>query len=244
MRKQIDLTTLPGWANLSSGNHTIKIKAKGTGYIDSELSTGVTVSKAAQLVTLSAGTYKFVDSPTFTSSFNETVSYTSNGVDWDKLRVNGFQNIITYGIPNTNVYVNHSWSNTAYQTITLATDQQVSAEFYKWAITDGNLVKQQGETWVLNLAEDLTESNQDFASLNFTSNSESFVRILRQYDNRPTPPVNSLLYYKSDGTYVTGVYTVDDLAYWSNQAYRTITFATPPTGDLLTWLQANGTKQS
>lgn len=154
MRKQIDLTTLPGWANLSEGNHTIKIKAKGTGYIDSELSAGVVVSKAPSTVTLEAGTYKFVDSPTFTSSFNETVSYASNNADWDKLRVNGFQNIITYGLPNTNVYVNHSWSNTAYQTITLATDQQVSAAFYKWAITDGNLVKQTtdltGTKWKFN----------------------------------------------------------------------------------------------
>lgn len=30
---------------------------------------------------------------------------------------------------------------------------------------------------------------------------------------------------------------------WLNESYRTITFATAPTGDLLTWLQANGTKQ-
>lgn len=119
---------------------------------------------------------------------------------------------------------------------------EVSPEFYKWAITDGNLVKQAGETWLLN--ETLTESNQDFASLNFTSNSQSFVRIVRQYDNRPTPPANSLLYYKSDGTYDTAVYTnVDGIAIWNNQAYRTITFSTAPTGDLLTWLQANGTKQ-
>ena len=145
----VDLTTLSGWANLSAGNHTIKIKAKGTGYKESELSAGVVVSKAA------------------------------------------------------------------------------------------------GETWVLNDSDALTESNQDFTSLNFTSDSQSFVRIVRQYDNRPIPPVNSLLYYKSDGTYVTAVYTNDDgIAFWNRQAYRTLTFATPPTGDLLTWLQANGTKQS
>ena len=30
---------------------------------------------------------------------------------------------------------------------------------------------------------------------------------------------------------------------WTNEAYRTITFENAPTGDLLTWLQANGTKQ-
>lgn len=99
-----------------------------------------------------------------------------------------------------------------------------------------------GETWLLN--EELTESNVDFTSLNFTSNSQSFVRILRQYNNTPIPPVNSLLYYKSDGTYAVAVYTNDDgIAFWNNQAFRTITFDTAPTGDLLTWLQANGTKQ-
>ena len=31
---------------------------------------------------------------------------------------------------------------------------------------------------------------------------------------------------------------------WLDQAYRTITFETAPTGELLTWLQANAVKQS
>ena len=69
MRKQIDLTTLPGWANLSTGNHTIKIKAKGTGYIDSELSVGVVVSKAAETVTLEKGTYKWKDNMSVSDTF-------------------------------------------------------------------------------------------------------------------------------------------------------------------------------
>ena len=30
---------------------------------------------------------------------------------------------------------------------------------------------------------------------------------------------------------------------WVNSAYRTITFATPPTGDLLAWLKANAVPQ-
>lgn len=30
---------------------------------------------------------------------------------------------------------------------------------------------------------------------------------------------------------------------WVSSKYRTITFATPPTGDLLTWLKANATPQ-
>lgn len=340
-KKQIDLTTLPGWANLSSGNHTIKIKAKGTGYRDSELSAGVVVSKAASTVTLEAGIYKWKDNVTLTD-IDQDIEFTSNNTQYAIIKSSELRAVITYTTSYAAaVYNNGMWSNTAYQTITISTDQQVSqefytwftanankvytleagtykwvdepsrvlnigierfpftsnaesylgvdlssrskifyktpevdlpaydfdtkewrdpayqtitlstdqtvsTEFYKWAITDGNLVKQAaGETWVLNDSDALTESNQDFTSTNFTSDSQSFVRILRQYDNRPIPPVNSLLYYKSDGTYVTAVYTNDDgIGFWNRQAYRTLTFATPPTGDLLTWLQANGTKQT
>lgn len=144
MRKQIDLTTLPGWANLSSGNHTIKIKAKGTGYRDSELSAGVVVSKAPSTVTLEAGTYKFVDSPTLpTPAITEDFSFMSSNTSFDKLIVNVNRRIV-YSVEGDTlaVYYNNAWTDTSYQTITLATDQQVSSEFYKWAITDGNLVKQ------------------------------------------------------------------------------------------------------
>lgn len=38
----------------------------------------------------------------------------------------------------------------------------------------------------------------------------------------------------------------DKLVYisnWADEAYRTIKFLEPPTGDLLTWLQQNGVKQ-
>ena len=34
-----------------------------------------------------------------------------------------------------------------------------------------------------------------------------------------------------------------DRSGWFQSSYRTITFATPPTGDLLTWLEANATPQ-
>lgn len=261
----IDLTTLPGWANLSSGNHTIKIKAKGTGYRDSELSAGVVVSKAASTVTLEAGTYKWKDTTSLPNtniiqSFDFTSKPYNSDTDFEKVTIetSGYIRYSTkqssldsfYREPNGDWVTQDAEGETEItielQTITLSTDQQVSAEFYKWSITDGNLVKQAaGETWVLNDSDALTESNQDFTSLNFTSDSQSFVRILRQYNNSPIPPVNSLLYYKSDGTYVTAVYTNDDgIAFWNRQAYRTLTFATPPTGDLLTWLQANGTKQA
>ena len=43
--KSVDLTTLPGWASLSTGSHNITIVAKADGYIDSEKSAGVEVTK-------------------------------------------------------------------------------------------------------------------------------------------------------------------------------------------------------
>lgn len=41
----------------------------------------------------------------------------------------------------------------------------------------------------------------------------------------------------------TGVFFVYADGNWENQAYRTITFLEPPTGNLLIWLRDNGTKQ-
>jgi len=40
-----DLSTFANWSNLSIGQHTLKIKAKATGYVDSDLSIGVTFVK-------------------------------------------------------------------------------------------------------------------------------------------------------------------------------------------------------
>ena len=45
----IDLTTLPGWASLSTGSHNITVVAKAAGYRDSEPSAAVSVEKAAAM---------------------------------------------------------------------------------------------------------------------------------------------------------------------------------------------------
>ena len=47
-QKQVDLTTLPGWASLSTGSHNITIVAKADGYRDSQQSAGVEVTKELQ----------------------------------------------------------------------------------------------------------------------------------------------------------------------------------------------------
>lgn len=163
-KKSVDLTTLSGWANLAPGNHTIKIVAKGTGYIDSEKSAGVTVNKAASTVTLEAGTYKFVDSPTEPSdSVSDYFNFTykiSNGTTKNGYAIRA-GNYYGFGIiyEGGSVYEGYGYTTNKWgyvdidagevysedntiQTITLSTDQQVSPEFYNWAITQGNLVKQ------------------------------------------------------------------------------------------------------
>lgn len=95
-----------------------------------------------------------------------------------------------------------------------------------------------GETWLLK--NDLTDSNAIDVTVNFVSNNTSYTRLKF---NR-TMTIRSLTYY---GASMDKVFYFDfdagGLPEWTNDAYRTITFATAPTGTLLTWLQANGTKQ-
>ena len=73
VKKSVDLTTLSGWSNLAPGNHTIKIVAKGTGYIDSEKSAGVEVTKPAPVYT---------DCLTFTGETSEFTLKATNK-EWD-----------------------------------------------------------------------------------------------------------------------------------------------------------------
>lgn len=62
----------------------------------------------------------------------------------------------------------------------------------------------------------------------------------------PAPSLSVSIYYKKssgNSVYVAKQQKKGDKATWNNQAYRTITFDEEPTGDLLTWLQANATPQ-
>lgn len=127
------------------------------------------------------------------------------------------------------------------RTIIVKSNQTVSADFYNWAITGGNLVKQTGETWVLNSS--LTNSALSKISVNFQSSGNAYVDIERYYDDEYE---EGLRYYtSSSGSQYDLVYANQGSGgEFFDQAYRTITFSQPvnnPT--LLAWLQANGTKQ-
>lgn len=91
------------------------------------------------------------------------------------------------------------------------------------------------ETWVLN--ETLNSTSLSKTNIEFVSNGESYTAI--EYDYYTDDP-SAMYYIPATGNY-NKVY--GDGSWYGIPAHRTITFATAPTGTLLTWLQANGTKQ-
>lgn len=95
------------------------------------------------------------------------------------------------------------------------------------------------ETWVWNDTVNVGyygPLGHTFNQINFVCNNVEYNKIV--LGGPGLPSIGQGLFYDS-----TSVYTVDPDTWVSNE-YKTITFATPPTGDLLTYLQANATKQS
>ena len=84
------------------------------------------------------------------------------------------------------------------------------------------------ETWVMNETFASGGAENTFTT-SFVSNGTTYTSL--SYGSNPKDHIN----YDTTNVYFNGT--------WTNVAYRTITFETSPTGDLLTWLQANGTKQ-
>lgn len=103
------------------------------------------------------------------------------------------------------------------------------------------------ETWVLNNSISLRDFGYNKTyTINFTSNSTEYKAMWTSRDSE-TQDI-TLHYTRKSDNYYQSVYvslgTPGSPSGWINgEAYRTITFATAPTGTLLTWLQANGTKQ-
>lgn len=98
-----------------------------------------------------------------------------------------------------------------------------------------------GETWVLN--NEITVNSQSYSkeyASTFTANGNTYSNLKVTGSNAPVTADEWTAYIYYDTTLVHSDGFTDS---WKDQAYRTITFATAPTGDLLTWLQANGTKQ-
>ena len=94
------------------------------------------------------------------------------------------------------------------------------------------------ETWVIK-----SDASGAFATtqIAFTSNGQKYASIGAVYDGSGT---YIILHY--DNNEIAGFDAMGGGAGFEfyDEAYRTITFDTPPTGELLTWLQSNATKQT
>lgn len=95
------------------------------------------------------------------------------------------------------------------------------------------IMKKKEETWIFN--EEILHWNGG-ASISFRSNEKTFSKISRK-KVRIRDQISYSIFY--DETEVYSFYH----EWWTDDAYRTVTFLEPPTGDLLTWLQNNAVKQ-
>ena len=106
-----------------------------------------------------------------------------------------------------------------------------------------------GETWVINETPQnsgiVNEGDSIEFNLGFRSNNETFTIVSFWF---PDSSLGFRIVYSMDLDEIIVYNDVDDTGastnVWTNEAYRTIIFSvsTPPTGDLLTWLQANAVK--
>lgn len=229
------------WAAVDTANQIITITAdKEVPYKFYEWFTA-NASAYTPTYTLEAGTYKFKDDFDYVYLPNQSLLFKSESTDYVRINTESFTGTIEYKLryyyDNTNFdYVcnitktgNKVWLNNAYKTITLSTSQQVSPYFYKWAITDGNLVKQ---------VEPATPQTRMFAdsgfhntaltktAVNFTSNGTKYTAI---------EMTNNILKYYNQSDVATSVYD-NSTSTWTDFNYRRVVFDDTPTGDLLTWL--------
>lgn len=98
-------------------------------------------------------------------------------------------------------------------------------------------------TWVIN--ETFTQSGTIGWNVNFTSNSRNFISLgcetYLMYGYTNTSGQTELLYLTTPSN---GIHTWRDPNTGEDtSAYRTVAFETAPTGELLTWLQANAVPQ-
>lgn len=124
------------WIN--SDNQIIQVDTNSRDY-----ASFVTWAKANGGVLLEACTYKWLDTLTFdgTVDVNATFNFISNNTNYEELDVHSTKGGSMYYGRDT-VYVS-DWLDTAYKTITLSTDQYIDYDFYNYAITGGQLVKQE-----------------------------------------------------------------------------------------------------
>lgn len=98
------------------------------------------------------------------------------------------------------------------------------------------------ETWLINETPKIAPFSKNTSiTINFKTNNTNYEYIAFQKTNHPDYMDGVIISYSAPQIYA---YDPSGSPAWDNEAYKTIEFETAPTGDLLAWLQANGTKQA
>ena len=175
-----------------------------------------------------------------TRALSSTGGFTSNGETFSLMKTTTDGRLRFYGASGNymDVYANNAWvtGRGDYKNVTFS-EAQVD-QFRAWLESNATrqVVDSGGakETWVIK-----SDAAGVFATtqISFTSNGQKFTSIGADYAG-----FFVVLFYDSNeiAGYDPGVgYGFE----FENEAYRKLTFDTPPTGELLTWLQANATRQ-
>ena len=139
---------------------------------------------------------------------------------------------------NTPIYnsIQKTWIDEKYRLVTFT--EEPDDITLTWFEVNAKPIKNTvSKTWVINESpntQSVTFPTTTYLwkqTINFTSNNIQFtsIEIIDGVDE---------LYYGG----ISGVTTYSE-GTWDNQAYRTVVFETTPTGELLTWLQANAVPQ-
>lgn len=97
----------------------------------------------------------------------------------------------------------------------------------KWYFNETITLPEKGTEWNINFT--LSGETMEYHKLSVILKTDEGLTLYGHYTiymGQPIPASKELYMTKSG---------------WVNSGYRTITFATPPTGDLLTWLKDNAT---
>lgn len=125
----IDLTTLSGWGNVTSGNHVIQVVAKADGYRDSEKSTAVNFTKGSSFTQVAV---------TLTNPFSSYISMSASNAPFgrisnmDKTKTYSIQLVFDY-YKNDITYLTYNgtkWVTIGYLII-IKNQTETSVDLYK-----------------------------------------------------------------------------------------------------------------
>lgn len=140
---------------------------------------------------------------------------------------------ITYDLTSSSNWNNLSGGEHTLQVVAKATGYLDSAKSTSVSFTKEVVTTK--ETWVLN--DQLTITSSASFIIDFVSNNQNFNMFRLSIGVAP----NAALIYRNVPESSVTAYNNGS---WGDVAYKTVTFETAPTGDLLAWLQANAVKQS